>query len=108
MKSTNTEKGQLSLFSLTWPIFLEFFLFMLMGLADTFMLSAVSDDAVAGVGTANQYIQIAILLLGVVGTGASIIVAQYIGAKKLIDATKIAALSAVSYTHLTLPTTILV
>lgn len=66
---------------------------MLMGLADTFMLSAVSDDAVAGVGTANQYIQIAILILGVVGTGASIIVAQYIGAEKLIDATKIAALS---------------
>lgn len=66
---------------------------MLMGLADTFMLSAVSDNAVAGVGTANQYIQIAILILGVVGTGASIIVAQYIGAQKLIDATKIAALS---------------
>lgn len=84
---------KLSLFSLTWPIFLEFFLFMLMGLADTFMLSAVSDNAVAGVGTANQYIQIAILILGVVGTGASIIVAQYIGAQKLIDATKIAALS---------------
>ncbi|MEG0474042.1 MAG: MATE family efflux transporter, partial [Solibacillus sp.] len=44
-KSTN----DLSLFKLTWPLFLELFLFMLMGLADTFMLSAVSDDAVAGV-----------------------------------------------------------
>ena len=93
MKSNESREGKLSLFHLTWPIFLEFFLFMLMGLADTFMLSAVSDNAVAGVGTANQYIQIAILLLGVVGTGASIIVAQYIGAKKLVDATKIAALS---------------
>lgn len=93
MKANNATPGKLSLFSLTWPIFLEFFLFMLMGLADTFMLSAVSDDAVAGVGTANQYIQIAILILGVVGTGASIIVSQYIGANKLIDATKIAALS---------------
>ena len=93
LKSKEASDGKLSLFSLTWPIFLEFFLFMLMGLADTFMLSAVSDNAVAGVGTANQYIQIAILLLGVVGTGASIIVAQYIGAKKLVDATKIAALS---------------
>ena len=93
MKSNESRDGKLSLFHLTWPIFLEFFLFMLMGLADTFMLSAVSDNAVAGVGTANQYIQIAILLLGVVGTGASIIVAQYIGAKKLVDATKIAALS---------------
>lgn len=86
-------QGELSLFKLTWPIFLEFFLFMLMGLADTFMISAVSDDAVAGVSTANQYIQIAILILGVVATGASIVVSQYIGAKRQVEATKIAALS---------------
>ena len=54
---------KLSLFHLTWPIFLEVFLFMLMGIADTFMLSAVSDEAVSGVGAANQYIHIAILVL---------------------------------------------
>ena len=47
-KNGPTEK--LSLFLLTWPIFLEVFLFMLMGIADTFMLSALSDDAVSGVG----------------------------------------------------------
>lgn len=84
---------ELSLFKLTWPLFLELFLFMLMGLADTFMLSAVSDDAVAGVGTANQYIQIAILLLGVIGTGASIVVSQYLGSRLVEEASKIAALS---------------
>lgn len=82
---------ELSLFKLTWPLFLELFLFMLMGLADTFMLSAVSDDAVAGVGTANQYIQIAILLLGVIGTGASIVVSQYLGSRLVAEASKIAA-----------------
>ena len=91
-KVANTTK-ELSLFKLTWPLFLELFLFMLMGLADTFMLSAVSDDAVAGVGTANQYIQIAILLLGVIGTGASIVVSQYLGSRLTEDASKIAALS---------------
>ncbi|MCH7321419.1 MATE family efflux transporter [Solibacillus sp. MA9] len=88
----NTTK-ELSLFRLTWPLFLELFLFMLMGLADTFMLSAVSDNAVAGVGTANQFIQIAILLLGVIGTGASIVVSQYLGSRLLEDASKISALS---------------
>lgn len=66
---------------------------MLMGLADTFMLSAVSDDAVAGVGTANQYIQIAILLLGVIGTGASIVVSQFLGSRLIAEASQIAALS---------------
>lgn len=87
------KQGELSLFHLTWPIFLELFLFMLMGLADTFMLSAVSDDAVAGVGSANQFIQIAILILGVVGSGASIVVAQYLGSKRYFEAAQISALS---------------
>ncbi|MBM7609644.1 putative MATE family efflux protein [Lysinibacillus composti] len=86
-------KDRLSLFHLTWPIFLEIFLFMLMGLADTFMLSAVSDDAVSGVGTANQYIHIAILILEVVGNGAAIVVSQYLGSRRYLEATKISALA---------------
>ncbi|AYC28500.1 MATE family efflux transporter [Paenisporosarcina cavernae] len=84
-------KEKLSLFSLTWPIFLEVFLFMLMGIVDTFMLSALSDDAVSGVGAANQYIHIAILILEVVGTGASIVVAQYLGSKRFKEAAEISA-----------------
>lgn len=84
---------KLSLFHLTWPIFLEVFLFMLMGLADTFMLSAVSDDAVSGVGTANQYIHIAILILEVVGNGAAIVVSQYLGSRRYFEAAKISALA---------------
>ncbi|MFP3919376.1 MATE family efflux transporter [Lysinibacillus telephonicus] len=84
---------KLSLFHLTWPIFLEVFLFMLMGLADTFMLSAVSDDAVSGVGTANQYIHIAILILEVVGNGAAIVVSQYLGSRRFFEAARISALA---------------
>ncbi|MCP1143506.1 MATE family efflux transporter [Lysinibacillus endophyticus] len=86
-------KEKLSLFHLTWPIFLEVFLFMLMGLADTFMLSAVSDNAVSGVGTANQYIHIAILILEVVGNGAAIVVSQYLGSRRYLEAAKISALA---------------
>lgn len=84
---------KLNLFHLTWPIFLEVFLFMLMGIADTFMLSALSDDAVSGVGAANQYIHIAILVLEVVGNGAAIVVSQYIGSKRYLEASKISALA---------------
>ncbi|WP_372238953.1 MATE family efflux transporter [Paenibacillus sp. FSL A5-0031] len=86
------QKG-LSLFFLTWPIFLEIFLFMLMGIADTLMLSAISDNAVSGVGASNQYLHIAILLLEVIGNGASIVVAQYIGSRKYVEAAKISALA---------------
>lgn len=84
---------KLSLFHLTWPIFLEVFLFMLMGIADTFMLSAVSDNAVSGVGAANQYIHIAILILEVVGNGAAIVVSQYLGSKRYVEASKISGLA---------------
>lgn len=96
MATTTTKKGsikQLNLFHLTWPIFLEVFLFMLMGISDTFMLSAVSDDAVSGVGAANQYVHIAILILEVVGNGAAIVVAQYLGSKRYLEASKISALA---------------
>ncbi|WP_245976739.1 MATE family efflux transporter [Oceanobacillus arenosus] len=89
--TTNNTKKDLNLFILTWPIFIEIFLFMLMGLADTFMLSAVSDDAVSGVGASNQFLQIAILILQVIGSGASIVVAQYIGSRRFKDVSKIAA-----------------
>lgn len=91
--AANGPGKKLNLFHLTWPIFLEIFLFMLMGLADTFMLSALSDDAVSGVGAANQYVMIAILVLEVVGNGAAIVVSQYLGSRRFVEASKISALA---------------
>src|SRR5690625_4179952 len=93
MKSLQIKNNQLSLLHLTWPIFLEVFLFMSMGIADTFMLSALSDNAVSGVGAANQYLTIAILILEVVGNGAAIVVAQYLGSKRFKEAAQISALA---------------
>lgn len=88
-----TASKEFNLFKLTWPIFLEISLFMLLGIADTFMLSAISDQAVSGVGAANQFLHIAILILEVIGNGASIVVAQYLGSKKLLEASKISAMA---------------
>lgn len=83
----------LGLFRLTWPIFLELLLFMLMGTSDTLMLSGVSDDAVSAVGVVNQYVFICILSTGVIGNGAAIVVAQYLGARKQQEAARISALA---------------
>lgn len=80
-ESLRSDAKDLNLIRLTWPIFLELFLFMLMGSVDTLMLNSVSDNAVSGVGAANQIISIAILVLEVIGHGAAIVVAQYIGSK---------------------------
>jgi putative MATE family efflux protein len=91
----NSEKQtlskKLSLFAITWPIFVEMLLFMLMGSADTFMLSKISDDSVASVGVANQLISIAIIMFGFVGTGTAVVIAQYLGADKYAQASKVAA-----------------
>ncbi|MDQ0192393.1 MATE family efflux transporter [Paenibacillus wynnii] len=80
---------ELNLVRLTWPIFLELFLFMLMGSVDTFMISSVSDNAVAGVGAANQIIAMAILVLSVIGNGAAMVVSQYLGSKKPQEAAQV-------------------
>jgi putative MATE family efflux protein len=92
---SGSPQGQptLSLFRLTWPLFLEFLLFMLMGTADTLMLSGISDDAVSAVGVVNQYMFISILIMEVVSNGGSIVVAQYLGARRPREAARIAALS---------------
>ncbi len=87
------DASNLGLFRLTWPIFLELLLFMMMGTADTLMLSGVSDDAVASVGVVNQYVFICILIMEVVGHGAAIVVAQYLGARRQAEAARISALA---------------
>ncbi|WP_224243004.1 MATE family efflux transporter [Hyalangium gracile] len=84
---------RLGLFRLTWPIFLELLLFMLMGTSDTLMLSGVSDDAVSAVGVVNQYVFICILSTGVIGNGAAVVVAQYLGARRKQEAARISALA---------------
>ncbi|WP_141431141.1 MATE family efflux transporter [Bacillus sp. 03113] len=85
--------NDLKLVSLTWPIFFEIFLFMLIGSVDIYMISAISDDAVAAVGMSHQMIMIAILILEVIGNGAAIVVAQYIGSRKFTEAAKISGVA---------------
>ncbi len=87
------DRPHLGLFRLTWPIFLELLLFMLMGTSDTLMLSGVSDDAVSAVGVVNQYVFVCILSTGVIGYGAAIVTAQYLGARRLQEAARISALA---------------
>ncbi|SDD05860.1 putative efflux protein, MATE family [Paenibacillus sp. UNCCL117] len=70
---------KLTLAALTWPIFVEMLLSMLMGNADTLMLSHYSDGAVAAVGVANQVLFLVNLMFGVVAAGTSVVISQYLG-----------------------------
>ncbi|OIJ10502.1 MATE family efflux transporter [Anaerobacillus alkalilacustris] len=94
MKNLKSNKAaKLTLFALTWPIFIEIFLHMLMGSADTLMLSQYDDNAVASVGVANQVLNLIIVMFGFIAAGTSILIAQYIGAKKEEEANKIGVVS---------------
>ncbi|MCD8501799.1 MAG: MATE family efflux transporter [Bacillaceae bacterium] len=94
MRSIDKSKAaKLTLFALTWPLFIEILLHMLMGNADTLMLSQYDDSAVAAVGVSNQLVGFIIVMFGFIATGTSILIAQYTGAKKVEGANRIAVVS---------------
>lgn len=75
-------RGELPMVSLTLPLALEQFFRILVSSVDTAMLSTYNNDAVAAVGMVSQYIFFLTLVFSVIGTGCSIVLAQYIGAEK--------------------------
>ncbi len=66
---------------------------MVMGNADTLMLSQYSDEAVAAVGVSNQILSLVIVMFGFVSTGTAILIAQHVGAKEESSAGKVAVVS---------------
>lgn len=80
VKSANKNTPPISLLTITWPIFIELFLQVIMGSTDTIMLSHISDDAVAAVGVANQLIFLCILIFSFVSSGTAVVLSQYLGA----------------------------
>ena len=62
------------------PICLETLFYMLSGMVDTLMLSAVGDYAVGAVGTANSYIGIFIIMFSIISSGMVSVMTQNIGA----------------------------
>ncbi|GAK40628.1 hypothetical protein TCA2_3118 [Paenibacillus sp. TCA20] len=96
MKSNNNNvlpAARLTLFAITWPIFIESALQMLLRTSDTFMLSRVSDDAVAAVGVANQIIMFAVLMFNFVALGSAVVISQYLGAGKKSEIGRLAGSS---------------
>ncbi|WP_028552937.1 MATE family efflux transporter [Paenibacillus sp. UNC451MF] len=71
-----------SLWALAWPIMIEMFLQFMIGIADTLMVSCISDHAVAVVGISNQFFMSAIVLFMLITGGAGIVIAQKLGARQ--------------------------
>lgn len=84
---------KLRLFDLSWPIFVETALFMLLGSIDVFILSRYDDLAASAVNTANQAISIVTIVFAVISGSSAVLISQYLGAKQKESASRIAALS---------------
>lgn len=73
-------RTRLTLLAIAWPIFVEQGLRMLIGAVDTFMVSHVSDGAVAALGVANQVVIAFLIVFNFVGIGTSVVLTHYLGA----------------------------
>jgi putative MATE family efflux protein len=88
--NSNPSTGQPRLLSIAWPIFVEQSLRVLIGTVDTFMVSHVSDGAVAALGVSNQFIVLCLVVFNFIGIGASVVISHHVGARDLPGANRIA------------------
>ena len=70
------------------PLFLEQFLLLAVGLADTLVISHVSEAAVSGVTLVDQFNIIIIYLFTALAAGGAVVISQYIGHKDYTDASE--------------------
>lgn len=68
------------------PLFLEQLLVMLVGMADTLVVSYAGEAAVSGVSLVNQFNTIFIYLFTALASGGAVVISQYIGRKEVAAA----------------------
>lgn len=68
------------------PLFLEQLLVMLVGLADTLIVSYAGEAAVSGVSLVNQFNTIFVYLFTALASGGAVVISQYIGKRAADDA----------------------
>lgn len=73
---------QFNLAKMTWPIFVELMLQLLVGNMDQIMLSYYNDTAVASVGNANQVISMVIITFSTITLAATILISRFLGARR--------------------------
>jgi putative MATE family efflux protein len=82
---------QRTLFSITWPIFVEQAARIAPGIINALMLARLGDAVVAGVTIANQVVMFCTILFAFIGIGCSVVITHFLGAGDRDGATRIAA-----------------
>lgn len=68
-----------SLFSISWPIFIDLLLHLSTLVINTLMVKQVSTAYVAAMGVGNQVFNLNVTVLSFISVGCSVVVAQYLG-----------------------------
>lgn len=89
------------------PLFIEQFLLMFVGIADTFVVSFSSEADVSGVSLVTSFNTVLIFLFTALSSGGAVIISQYIGSKQEEAASRSAGqllmISAVISTAMAIP-----
>ena len=76
------------LITLLWPLIIEQALEVLVGMADTMMVSSAGEAAISGVSLVDMINQLIITVFAALATGGAVVTSQYLGARKPEEATR--------------------
>ena len=74
--------SQIDLLRLAWPLLIEQFLAVTVGMADTMMVSRCGEAAISGVSLVDMINNLIIVLFAALATGGAVVVSQYLGARE--------------------------
>lgn len=80
---------QLSLFALTWPLFIDLMLHTVTLALNLFLVGKVSLDAVAELTVGNQVFELSMIIFNFIGIGTCVVVSQMLGAKRNGDVVQV-------------------
>lgn len=99
----DTSSMERRVLGLAWPVISENFLETLLGIVDTWLVSSLGAIALAGVGTAIQFMFFIISALSAISVGSAVLVAQSVGARNYVRAGNLAKQSLVWSLVLSIP-----
>ena len=70
------------LIRLLWPLFVEQLLVFAIGIADSFMVASVGEEAVSAVSLVDSIMMLLITIMTALATGGAVVVGQFLGQKK--------------------------
>ena len=70
------------LIRLLWPFFVEQLLVFAIGIADSFMVASVGEEAVSAVSLVDSIMMLLITIMTALATGGAVVVGQFLGQKR--------------------------